>query len=123
VDAVRLLSSEPMAALAALTAIGALSRGVIVALLATVPPARAQGLGVVAANPPGRVLAAGLVLAVLPGFALLGFGAMLALTLAVALAALVVGWLCRRYLGGYTGDGLGAGQQAGEVTALLILVA
>ncbi|HEY0833232.1 MAG TPA: adenosylcobinamide-GDP ribazoletransferase [Azospirillum sp.] len=43
--------------------------------------------------------------------------------MAAALAAAAVGWLALRQIRGYTGDVLGATQQAAEITILLTLVA
>jgi adenosylcobinamide-GDP ribazoletransferase len=43
--------------------------------------------------------------------------------LLVACGFSVMAWLCRRQIGGQTGDVLGALEQLGEVTVLLVAVA
>ena len=42
---------------------------------------------------------------------------------AAALAAFAITWLAKRQIGGYTGDVLGAAQQAAEIAVLLALCA
>jgi adenosylcobinamide-GDP ribazoletransferase len=113
----------PAAALAALPAAHALSRAAAVGLMAAVPPAADTGLGAAYARALGRRqallgVAAGLVLAV----ALLGAWALPAAALAGA-AALWLGLLARRRIGGVGGDVLGAVQQAGEILTLLVATA
>jgi adenosylcobinamide-GDP ribazoletransferase len=113
---------DPVAVTAALAAAGALSRAALVALYGGLAPARTDGLGATLGRPDrGRVaLALGL------GFALavagLGLSAIPAV-LAAAVAALAVARLARRQIGGYTGDVLGAAQQAAEIAVLLALAA
>ena len=112
------LSALPGAG-AALVAAHAVSRLMVVCVIAGLPYARPDGkAGPVA----GGVGAAELAMAGLCGVApalLLGSRAVPALLLAAALAWGMALWF-RRRLGGYTGDGLGAVQQ---VTELAILVA
>ncbi len=105
----------------ALVAAGALSRGALVALLYWMPPARPDGLGAAAGRPsPGTALATvGLsiicaaILAVqdpwLAALAVICAGA----------AALALARLAWRQIRGYTGDVLGASQQAAEIGVLL----
>lgn len=105
--------------LAALVAAGALSRALIPAAMQVMGPARPDGLGAGAGLPDATVAASaaglGLVLC------LIGLG--LPGTLAALLVALAAGgavvWAARRALGGFTGDVLGAVQQAAEVGVLL----
>jgi adenosylcobinamide-GDP ribazoletransferase len=113
----------PASALAALPAAHALSRAAAVGLMAAVPPAAEAGLGAAYARALGGRqallgVAAGLVLAV----ALLGVWALPAAALAGA-AALWLGHLARRRIGGVGGDVLGAVQQAGEILTLLVATA
>jgi adenosylcobinamide-GDP ribazoletransferase len=113
----------PAAALAALPAAHALSRAAAVGLMAAVPPAADTGLGATYARALGGRqallgVAAGLVIAA----ALLGVWALPAGALTAA-AALWLGHLARRRIGGVGGDVLGAVQQAGEVLILLVAVA
>ena len=118
------LASLPSAltAATALVTLGALSRGAIVVLLATLPPARPDGMGAVAARPERPVVLAGSLLALLPlvfwplpeaGFILI----------AAAVATAIVWWLSRKQVGGYTGDVLGAGQQVSECACWIVVAA
>lgn len=111
------------AGLAALVAAGALSRAVMPLTMRLLPPARADGLGFGAGKPkPGTVLTA-VVLAL--AVALLCLGVKVGLLATVA-AFIAMAWLNRaaeRQLGGYTGDTLGAVQQAVEAAVLLAVVA
>lgn len=105
-------------ALAAVITVAMASRVAPVALMAGLPPARADGLGEQGrAVGMASVLAAALIggppLLLLPQ----GGGALIAAALAVAVLALVA----RRKIGGQTGDVLGAGQQASEIALLLAL--
>jgi adenosylcobinamide-GDP ribazoletransferase len=106
-------------AVSALVAAHTVSRGLLPTLMLWLDPARSDGLGAEAGRPtpPGATAAAliGLLVALLA----LGISrGILAMVLAaVAMAALAL--LARRRLGGYTGDVLGAAQQAGEIVMLL----
>lgn len=96
-------------------------------LTVELPPARLDGASAAAGRVGKRGFGIGLGLAVLIGF-LTGAPAtsFLAIVLAVALAGLVAyGWtaLCRRLVGGQTGDLIGALQALVEVAVLTVLVA
>ena len=120
VRAAALASRGPWAALAAVPAAHSLSRAAAVALMITVPPS------------PDAALGAAYVRALRRGPALVGSAAGLALaSLAIGVwagpaaavagaAALVVGLLARRKLGGISGDVLGAAQQVGEIAVLCL---
>jgi adenosylcobinamide-GDP ribazoletransferase len=88
-------------------------------LMLWLDPARSDGLAAEAGrpSPPGATAAA--LIGLLVALIALGIGrGVLAMVLAaVAMAALAL--LARRRLGGYTGDVLGAAQQAGEIVMLL----
>ena len=110
-------------AAAALIAAASLSRAVLPAVMAGLDQARTHGLAVVAGKPPqDRVLASLLLGAAVVLFCLgpvTGFVALLAgAGTALALAA-----LAQRYVGGFTGDVLGAIQQGTEIAVLLAAVA
>jgi adenosylcobinamide-GDP ribazoletransferase len=112
----------PAAMVTALVAAGAVSRGVIPLVMRTMPPARPDGLGAGAGTPSRATAGTALLFAglfVLPLGALGGVAAMAAGLAAMAL----VGGLARRRLGGYTGDVLGAVQQAAEIAVLLAVAA
>lgn len=98
---------------------GALARWVMVPLARLAPAARPDGLGAsISAHVGGLEVIGATSLAALVAGGLAGaHGA--AAALAVALAGLVFGALCRRRLGGMTGDTLGA---AGELAEVLVLV-
>ena len=103
---------------AAVIAVAMASRVAPVALMAGLPPARADGLGVLGrtvgtASVLAAALIGGLPMLLLPQ----GWAALVAAALSVALLALVA----RRKIGGQTGDVLGAGQQAAEIALLLAL--
>ncbi len=114
---------SPGAGAAALAVAGALGRAGIVAALATMPYARPQGLASGAAGAGG---AATLPIALGTGAGaavLLGGAAGAAAILAAAAAWGVLAWRLMRRLHGYTGDGLGALEQAAHIAALLAFAA
>ncbi len=102
----------------ALAAAAALSRAMIPAAMQGLAPARADGLGAGAGTPDASTAAAagiGLLIAVVG----LGLGGALAAATAAVAASWAVAAVARRALGGYTGDVLGAIQQAAEIAILL----
>jgi adenosylcobinamide-GDP ribazoletransferase len=114
----------------ALIAAGALSRGALVQVMATVKPATGEGMAAEAGQPtPFEATFALAFAAGAAGLALfLGAGLGAVLTMAgaaagAAAAAAGVALLARRYLGGQTGDVLGAAAIAAELGALLGIVA
>ncbi|MBB4211384.1 cobalamin-5'-phosphate synthase [Rhodothalassium salexigens DSM 2132] len=111
--------AEPLLVAAALIAGGALGRGTIVAMLATLRPARRDGLGVVAGRPSGPVIAAGLILPAAIASVCLPGPVALAAMLAALAAAWVIGRIAVRAIDGYTGDVLGTGAQVGEIAVVL----
>ena len=109
-------------ALPALIAAGALSRAALPVLMHAMPHARADGLS----HSVGRAPFDTALLAVCLGgtLALLSLGlTALPLALVLALAIWAVAALARAKIGGQTGDILGAAQQVGEITVLLMLTA
>ena len=116
----------PWHAVAALVAATAWSRSLFAPLMRWLPPARDDGVGAGAGTPDsgetwrGVVLGAGLALLVTLAGA--GGGALLALA-AGGIAGFLVGWLALDHIGGYTGDVLGAAQQAAETATLVALSA
>lgn len=90
------------------------------------PPARSDGASAAAGMLPGSRFVVGAALAMLLAF-LLGapFTSLVGLSLAlVAIGLVAVGWtaLCRRLVGGQTGDLIGAAGGLGEVAALSLLL-
>jgi adenosylcobinamide-GDP ribazoletransferase len=112
----------PGLAAAALVVAAALSRGLLPVTMHVLKPARKSGLAARAGKPDQEGWIKACLLGALIGFLVLGaWGGLLALLAGVAAAGFVA-WLCHGQIGGYTGDTLGAGQQAAE-TAILIAVA
>ncbi len=109
-------------AAALLIAAGALSRGGILVALATLKPARPEGMGAVAANPKPITTAAGLLIALTVTIASLPWPLALAAACIALLPPLLTAAVSRRQIGGYTGDVLGAAAALTE-TAVLIAVA
>jgi len=110
-------------AAAAIIVAATVSRLTPVLLMHRLPPARGDGMAVNAGTPDADSvrIATGLALASL--LILPGWSAMLATVIATLAAALAVGALARRQIGGQTGDVLGTGQQVTEVCVLVGLVA
>ena len=107
---------RPGLATTALVISHALARGAILILLWRLPPARQTGLAAPLAAATPRVMLAGLALA-----AAFAIPAPAALPAALA-AALIIAAIARRQIGGYTGDVLGAAEQAAECAALAALL-
>lgn len=109
-----------MAVTAVLTA-AALSRATMPALMAALPPARADGLSKNVGTVPRPTVALALGIAALTALLLTGWGAFGAIFWAAA-AALALGLVARRKIGGQTGDILGATQQMAEIAVLFSLL-
>jgi adenosylcobinamide-GDP ribazoletransferase len=91
--------------------------------MALLRPASTAGLGAAHEGPSLRRQAVtGCLLAILIGVAMVGWWAA-AFTILVALGATAIGVMARRRIEGYTGDVLGAAQQVGEVTSLVLAAA
>lgn len=113
---------DPAATAAALVASGAASRALLPSLTRYFEPARRDGIAATAGRPTlGIALTAG-GLAILVAVLTTGGVGVAAIGVAAA-AAFGLGWIARRQIGGYTGDVLGAAQQAAEIFFLLTLVA
>jgi len=110
---------EPLAALTAMIAAAVLSRTSMIWLMATLPPARENGLGAQAGRPGAVVIVAASVIAIVLAMAALGpLGGLIA-GAAVAIVAGVFAIVSWRQIGGATGDVLGATQQLTEIAALV----
>ncbi|MDF2233887.1 adenosylcobinamide-GDP ribazoletransferase [Albimonas sp. CAU 1670] len=118
-----LTAFAPAEGLAALVAAHAAGRAAMIPAIRFAAYARAEGAAsTVAAGAPAGVFPASVLLAALICALAAGWAGLAALCAAYAAGALVL-WRLRRRLGGYTGDGLGAMEQAGEIAALLVLAA
>jgi adenosylcobinamide-GDP ribazoletransferase len=114
--------ANPLYACLALIAAHAASRALLPAFMYMLPPARADGLGASA----GAVKADGAYIALAIGAAgLLAIGVSGLVAAAICLALVFFGFraLCRRQIGGQTGDTLGALQQIGEIAVLVAAAA
>jgi adenosylcobinamide-GDP ribazoletransferase len=114
-----LASLTPVAAVAVLPAVHAVSRGAMVGLLSATPATRHDGLGhsfAVHASAPQTTIA-------LLVTAALGVGLLGPWFIAAAAVVIAVSWLVRRLalrrIGGITGDVLGATQQLSEIALLV----
>ena len=114
--------AEAGAVVLALIAAHALARATLPAIMALLPLAREDGLaaGMGRVAPRHAVTAGGLGLVI--AWLALGFGAGAIAALAAAAAALLVALIARAQIGGYTGDVLGAAEQAAECAVLIGLV-
>ncbi len=101
-------------------ALAVASRAVLVAALATMPAARADGLGKAAAGVGAWRVVVALVLGAC-GLAGLGAVAALKTGAAMVVATAAMAWLARRQIGGQTGDVLGAMQVMAEIAGWLAL--
>lgn len=118
-----LATMRPASALVVLPAVHALSRAGAIALLAVLTPASGHGLGAAHSGPGSRrQVAIGGLISLLIGLIALGWWVAAFALLTVAGAGLV-GLLAWRNIGGFTGDVLGAAQQVGEVSLLVLAAA
>ena len=113
----------PEAAAAVLIAAHCLSRGLLPLAMLALAPARDDGLAAGAGRPGPLDAATGLLLGLLLAFLATGIGLAFGLGLAALIAAGLVAFIALRQIGGYTGDVLGALQQAAEVAVLLTAAA
>lgn len=116
-----LASLPPAAALTALIAAHALSRGALPAVTLFLPPARNDGLGASAGRPDSTIATIASALAVVIALICLPFASAVPAIIVAIAAVAVVAWLGWRQIGGYTGDVLGGAQQVAEVAVLLLL--
>ncbi len=115
--------AAPAAALTALVAAHALSRAALPGIMAGLSPARGDGLASEAGKPSRQDALAAAVLGLIVAILAMGLRDGLVVSAVAGLAAVLVAALARRQIGGYTGDVLGAAQQAGEAAALLAAAA
>lgn len=113
----------PVAVILAMAATGAASRAAMPAVMRLLPPASMTGLAAAAGRPDRLDVFLAAAIAVFLALVCLGPVVTLAATGGVCLAAGATAALARRRLGGYTGDVLGAVQQASEIAALLAVAA
>lgn len=118
--------ANPLAAAGVLLASQVMARSGAVWLTVALPPARKTGASASVGQVDRRAFGIGAVFMVFLSFCLAGFAVgVLGLIVAYALCALVVwGWvaLCRRLVGGQTGDLIGALQALLEIAALAVFM-
>lgn len=111
--------ATPSAVLCGLLVAHVASRALLPGLMHLLPPARADGLAAGAGVVSGEgALAAAAIGAV--SLLTLGFSAALCAVLLLAVLFSLFGSLCRNQIGGQTGDTVGALQQLGEITILVV---
>lgn len=111
--------ANPTSVLLALIAAHAASRGLLGAFMHLAPPARSDGLSAGAGTVSAQTGVVGAVLGAVALLALGVGGAFVALIL-LALVFSALRALCLNQIGGQTGDTIGALQQFGEITVLLV---
>jgi adenosylcobinamide-GDP ribazoletransferase len=104
--------------LIALLAAGVLGRGAMIGMMLALPPARPDGMAASLGPVPFTPAMVGIGIAC--ACVLLPHGGRALLAAAAACGLMV--WLARRQIGGYTGDVLGAAEQAAECAVLLALL-
>lgn len=114
-----LAGMTPLQGLTALLIALAVGRAAMVLILATDAYARAEGLASEAASAGRAECMIAIPVAFVAG-AIAGFAGVCAVLAALASAWLWLGYLTRR-IGGYTGDGLGAAEQFGQIVVFLVL--
>jgi adenosylcobinamide-GDP ribazoletransferase len=125
VEIARLIA--PITCMAVLIAVGALSRTGIIAVLASLPSARPDGLGAAYARPSHSVLIQAFSVGGILSLALLatpgGMSVLLAAWIGMGLATFSIARLAMRQIGGQTGDVCGAVQQGSEIFILIFILA
>ncbi|MCT8971885.1 adenosylcobinamide-GDP ribazoletransferase [Microbaculum marinisediminis] len=111
------------AVLGALVASAALSRGGMGLFMRLIDPARTDGLSAGVGSPDGSAAAEAAAIAILIAFLVLAPGAAILAIIFAGLAAITVGVLAIRQIGGQTGDVVGAAGIAAECAALTAIVA
>lgn len=112
-----------LAVVGALVAAHALSRAAIPLAMQALTPARPDGLGAGAGQPSGAQTGIAIVLALVVAGLVLPPGAALAALAGATTGTTLIVLLAQRQIGGFTGDVLGAVEQAAETLALLGAVA
>lgn len=106
----------------AIIAAAAVSRAAAACAMALQPPARTSGLVAIAGNPPYEKAAIAVILAVITALLLLPSGSAVTALIAVTVVGGCAAVFIQHWLGGATGDTLGAIQQVTEITFLVALV-
>jgi adenosylcobinamide-GDP ribazoletransferase len=114
---------DPWLVAGALVAAHACGRATLPILMRSLPLARAEGLAAAAGRPSATATYQGLGIALLLSAFACGPGAALVSLVVAVVAAFLVSQVARRQIGGYTGDVLGAAQEAAQLAVFVNLVA
>jgi adenosylcobinamide-GDP ribazoletransferase len=106
-----------------LIAAHAAGRAPLAAFMRLVPAARTDGMSADAGRPPQASAMVAILLGLIPLFIGLGFANGVVAVVLLATGFGFMAWLCKRQIGGQTGDVLGALEQIGEIVVLLAAAA
>ena len=115
--------ADPALAAPILVAAHMAARSGMALFMRLLPPARADGLSVGVGRPPDASAVAAAVIGILALVLSHGPAAGLVAVVLIAAEFALLAWLCMRQIGGQTGDVLGALEQIGEMTILLVAAA
>lgn len=114
---------SPDSAALAIIAGATLSRAVLPGLMRWLPPARADGLAASGGSPQPTQIAVATLVAVVTALLTIGFWSAMSALAAAIIAAVIVALVARRFVGGQTGDVLGAAQVVVETSVLAVAAA
>jgi adenosylcobinamide-GDP ribazoletransferase len=114
---------DPGLVAAVLVAAHAAGRAPIAAFMQLIPAARTDGMSADAGRPPQETAVVAVLLGLVPLMVGLGFAAGVVAVVLLAVGFGCMAWLCKRQIGGQTGDVLGALEQTGEIVVLLVAAA
>ena len=111
--------ASPVYVFCGLVAAHAASRALLPAFMHVLPPARADGLAAGAGTVSSGTVFTGLAIGLVALLAI-GLSGLIPAILCLGLAFFAFRLLCQQQIGGQTGDMIGAMQQIGEITALIV---
>jgi adenosylcobinamide-GDP ribazoletransferase len=114
---------DPGLVAAVLVAAHAAGRAPIAAFMRLIPAARTDGMSADAGRPSQGSAMVAFLLGVVSLMVGLGFAAGVVAVVLLAVGFSFMAWLCKRQIGGQTGDVLGALEQIGEIVVLLVAAA
>jgi adenosylcobinamide-GDP ribazoletransferase len=114
---------DPGLVMIVLVAAHAAGRAPIPAFMRLVPAARADGMSADAGRPSQGAATVAVLLGLVPLMMALGFATGVTAVVLLAAGFGFMAWLCKRQIGGQTGDVLGALEQTGEIVVLLVAAA
>ena len=114
---------DPGLVAAVLVAAHAAGRAPLAAFMRLIPAARTDGMSADAGRPSQGSAMAAVLLGLVPLMIGLGFAAGIVAVVLLAAGFGFMAWLCKKQIGGQTGDVLGALEQIGEIVVLLMAAA